>query len=104
VGKRAYGDVKRALTPRGIYLTTVLSMRIVRQMLWTKLTARKAKLALTGLRSGPDKSRDLAQILAWAREGRLRPVIDRVLPLEETADAHRRVETGHKVGSVIVTP
>lgn len=31
------------------------------------------------------------------------PVIDRVYPLAETANAHRYVETGHKCGGVAIT-
>ena len=43
--------------------------------------------------------------VAWpyAAEGRLKPVIDSVFPLERAADAHRRMEAGDHVGKIVLT-
>jgi NADPH:quinone reductase-like Zn-dependent oxidoreductase len=42
----------------------------------------------------------LAELL---ESGRYRPVIDRVYPLEDVVEATRYVETGQKVGNVVLT-
>jgi NADPH:quinone reductase-like Zn-dependent oxidoreductase len=40
----------------------------------------------------------------WAQIGRgLRPVVDKIFPLEQAAQAHRRVEEGMNVGRVVLT-
>jgi len=46
---------------------------------------------------------DLLVLKQLAESGALRPVIDRVYPLDEIVEAHRYVDLGHKKGNVIVT-
>jgi NADPH:quinone reductase-like Zn-dependent oxidoreductase len=41
--------------------------------------------------------------MSLAEAGALRAVIDSVLPFERIVDAHRRVDGGHKVGSLVLT-
>jgi NADPH:quinone reductase-like Zn-dependent oxidoreductase len=48
------------------------------------------------------KREDLEVLAAMVADGSLRPVIDKVFPLEETAAALRHVETGHPRGKVVV--
>jgi len=45
---------------------------------------------------------DLEKITALIEAGKIRPVIDKVFPLEEIADAHRMSETGHVRGKLVV--
>jgi NADPH:quinone reductase-like Zn-dependent oxidoreductase len=47
---------------------------------------------------------DLLQVLKFVEEGKLKPVVDRVLPVEEAADAHRIIEQRAQFGKVILTP
>lgn len=104
VGKRSFGACRRALTPRGIYLTTVPGAAIMLQMPLTRLFSRgrRAAIAFTGLRDSHDKGTDLGLLVELAESGAFVPVIDRIVPFDEIVEAHRRVDTGHKAGSVVV--
>ena len=54
VGKSSYTRSRKLLKPGGIYLTTVPSLPILLQMLWTsKIGKTKAAIAFTGLRKAP---------------------------------------------------
>ena len=47
---------------------------------------------------------ELLRVARLVGEGRLRPVVDRVLPLEQVADAHRAVAGRDLFGKIILTP
>jgi putative PIG3 family NAD(P)H quinone oxidoreductase len=72
------------------------------------LMAKRAALSAATLRSRSDE--ETATIVAAVREyvwpliesGAVKPVIDRVLPMSEAAEAHRVVEAGEHVGKVLL--
>ncbi len=76
VGKTSRSRSKRALKERGSYLTV------------KSLTREKTEY-LTFLRE-------------LIEGGKVRAVVDRRYLLEQTAEAHRYVETGHKKGNVVI--
>ncbi len=103
VGKSSFSRCKGALTEHGRYLSTVLGLPILLQMLWTsKFGSRKAKFAASGLRPANEKIADLRFLKPLMETGELKPVIDRCYPLEEVAEAHRYVDNGHKKGNVVI--
>ncbi|WP_437669860.1 NAD(P)-dependent alcohol dehydrogenase [Sorangium sp. So ce131] len=104
VGKSSFWRCRGALKPSGVYLSTVPSLAIVAQMLWTSRSrGKRAILATTGLRSPREKARDLVLLNELVEAGEIRAVIDRGYPFDRMAEAHAYVERGHKRGSVVVT-
>ena len=74
------------------------------------LHSKRGAILATSLRARPPEEK--AAIVASTREhvwplveaGTVRPVVDRVLPMAEAAEAHRLVEGGAHVGKVLLTP
>lgn len=74
-------------------------------------TIMRRRLTLTGStlrpRTAEFKAALAADLLAnvWPQvaEERLKPVIDRVFPLAEAAEAHRRMEAGEHIGKIVLT-
>jgi NADPH:quinone reductase-like Zn-dependent oxidoreductase len=47
---------------------------------------------------------DFANVMRQVLAGRLRPVVDSILPLEHAAEAHRRIEARNVFGKIILRP
>ncbi|MDF1597185.1 MAG: NAD(P)-dependent alcohol dehydrogenase [Acidimicrobiia bacterium] len=97
----SFGAYKKALRPGGIYSNTVLGPRVLAAMALNPLR-RSGRRAHTMIASG-DPREDLATLRDLFVEGLLRSVVERTLPLEDVAEAHRHYETGHTVGKIVLT-
>jgi NADPH:quinone reductase-like Zn-dependent oxidoreductase len=103
-GKSSFARCRPVLSRGGIYLTTVPSLAILVQTLWTaRFGDKRAAISFTGLRPAGEKSRDLLFIRDLVAAGQLLPVVDSTFPLAQIADAYRRVDPGHKRGNVVIT-
>ncbi len=73
------------------------------------LLGKRAAVHATSLRARPaaEKAAIVASVLSgvWPaiEAGEVRPVIDRVLPLSQVADAHRALEESNHIGKILLT-
>lgn len=104
VGKSSFTRCKQALKPGGIYLTTIGGLTDMVQSVWTsKIGSKKAMSGAQGMLPVEQKRQDLNSLKELIEAGAIRSVIDRQYPLEQMADAHRYVDTGHKKGNIAIT-
>lgn len=100
VGKTSFGKCKPVLKERGMYISTELGR--YGQNVWFALfkfiTGSKKVLFPIPVY---DKAM-ISFIQKLAEEKHFTPVIDRSFPLSEIVEAYRYVETGKKVGNVII--
>jgi NADPH:quinone reductase-like Zn-dependent oxidoreductase len=101
VGKRSFSECKSSLTKRGVYLSTVLSLSILLDMMKTTVFGKKKAIFVTaGLMQNQANLNFLTELY---KSGKIKAVIDQRYPLEHLSEAHRYVETGHKKGNVVIT-
>ena len=101
IGKRSFSQCKGSLKQRGIYLSTVPALGTMLQMLWTsKFGSKKAIFTASGLKQNKENLVFLKELF---EAGKIKSVIDRRYPMEQIAEAHRYVETGRKMGNVVIT-
>lgn len=104
VNKSSFSECKNSLTPKGIYMPTVLSATLFLQMIWTSIIGgKKVKSSSTGLQPVKDRLNYLMEIKELLKTGKIKTVTDTHYPLAQMTAAHTYVEKGHKKGNLVIT-
>ena len=100
VGKSSFRRCKRLLAPRGIYVSSDLGF-LAQNPILAFVTPLFKQRVLFPIPPKYDQARVL-RFKQMLESGEFTPVIDRHYPLDQIVDAYRYVETGQKIGSVVI--
>lgn len=99
VAESSYSKVVGALKAKGRYLMGNPRLSdMLRSVLTSAFTDKTALFAFAG-----EKEEELLALKEMIEEGKIRAIVDKVYPLEQTAAAHRRVETEQRAGAVVIS-
>lgn len=99
VAQSSYAACVAALAPKGRYLMGNPRLSdMVRSAVTSLFTDKEVSFAFAG--ETVEELRELAEML---QNGDISSTVDRVYPMESVADAHRRVETEQRLGSVVIS-
>ena len=93
VGNLSIDTGRRLLTPTGVLVLAVADLR-------QTISARRNVVA----GSAPERVADFDYLLELVANGDMTVVHDQTYDLDDIAAAYRRVDSGHKVGNVVVRP
>jgi NADPH:quinone reductase-like Zn-dependent oxidoreductase len=99
VGKSSFEGSIRSLKQNGRYLLANPGRSQMAR--GRRISKRTSKKVIAG--NASYRPTDLIFLKQLIEAGKIKSVIDRRYPLEQTAEAHRYVETGHKKGNVVIT-
>ncbi|MGO1548930.1 MAG: NAD(P)-dependent alcohol dehydrogenase [Nesterenkonia sp.] len=104
VGKSSFAVARRILKPGGTYISSELGAGA--QNLWLSMINPIQRVVTTRSIIFPIPSRArklLMEIRHGLQTGAFKPLLDREYPLHETAEAFEYVQTGTKLGNVLIT-
>ena len=100
IGRSSIVGCNRSLNRKGFYVLTKFGFSKLLPMLWMSMTSGKNVVFGLLLK---ERVEDLVYIKELIEAGNIKSVIDRTYPLEQAVEAFKYVESGQKVGNVVIT-
>ena len=101
-GYRSIFDYRRALSPKGVYVSTGGAMaQTFQALLMGPLISMTGDKKLGAMLVKPNQDLDFMREII--EDGKVKPVIDRCYPLSQTTEALRYYADGHSRGKVVIS-
>jgi NADPH:quinone reductase-like Zn-dependent oxidoreductase len=89
----------KLLNPGGRYVHGNPRLSLMIGSLWTNwFSGKKAVFAFAG-----ERKDELLALKEMIEDGKIVSIVDRILPLDQTAEAHRLVETEQRLGAIVIS-
>jgi len=99
VARSSYSACVKSLNPKGRYLMGNPRISdMLRSVLTSRFTDKTAIFAFAG-----EKEEELLALKEMIESGKIKSIVDKIYPLDQAAQAHRRVETEQRLGIVVIS-
>ena len=98
VANQSYGKIKPILNKKGKYVTTLPALSVILNFITGLFSMQKARMI--NVKSSPQ---DLQLLTKMIENDKIRPIVDKIYPLEDISEAHRYSETGRVVGKLAIS-
>jgi NADPH:quinone reductase-like Zn-dependent oxidoreductase len=99
VANKSFSRCIGAPNPGGRYLMGNPRISdMIRSVITSKFTDKTVLFSFAG-----EKQEELLALKKMIEDGSIKPVVDRTFPMEQAADAHRRVESEQRLGMIAIS-